>query len=77
MLGIFHFRYLQYFGARVLNTKALECKGYHTDSWIKKTSLLISKLIISNKIKSFLLHFVRRFNHYDTSLVGHYFGKPL
>jgi len=70
-----HIRYLQYFSARVLNTRALIEKGYITNSKVKKIALLLSKIIITNKIKNILLNFVRSFNQKDTDLVGHFFGR--
>jgi lipopolysaccharide cholinephosphotransferase len=68
-------RYLQYFGARVLNTRALIEKGYITNSKIKKVALFLSKVLITKPIKKLLLYFIRSFNKKETNLVGHFFGR--
>jgi lipopolysaccharide cholinephosphotransferase len=70
-----YIRYLQYFSARVLNTKALVEKGYITNSKIKKMALFLSKFLITKSIKKILLHFIRSFNQKETRLVGHFFGR--
>lgn len=68
-------RYLQYFNARVLNTRALVSKGYITNSKVKKTVLFLSKYIINSFVQKILLKFIRSFNKSDTTLVGHFFGR--
>lgn len=68
-------RYLQYLSARVLNAHALNAKGYETNSLWKKISLSLVKLIVSPRIKSFLLNYVRSYNDRDTDMVGHFFGR--
>ena len=68
-------RYLQYFSARMLNTRALNKKGYHTNSNFKKIVLYVSKILINDLVKFFLLRIVRNFNKSNTKLIGHYFGR--
>jgi lipopolysaccharide cholinephosphotransferase len=70
-----YIRYLQYFSARVLNTRALIEKGYITNSIFKKFVLKIAKIFINGFIKKILLYFVRIFNNEETKLVGHFFGR--
>ena len=68
-------RYIQYFSARVLNTKVLADRGYLTNSKLKKLFLKIAKQIVSKPIKKKLLHIVRGKNDKDTVLIGHFFGR--
>ena len=68
-------RYLQYFSARMLNTRALNKKGYNTDSSFKKIVLYVSKILVNDLVKIFLLRLVRNFNKSNTKLVGHFFGR--
>lgn len=68
-------RYLQYFSALVLNTRALMEKGYNTNSNIKRIALYLSKILVKDFVKVFLLRFVRSFNKSNTKFVGHYFGR--
>jgi len=70
-----YIRYMQYFAARILNTKALESKGYLTNNKLKKFALKLSKYIVTGFIKNLLLKFIRSFNKKDTLLVGHFFGR--
>ena len=70
-----YIRYLQYFSARVLNTKALINKGYITNSKIKKFALYLSKIIVVGFVKNILLSFIRNFNNKETLMVGHFFGR--
>lgn len=70
-----YIRYLQYFSARMLNTKALISKGYITESKLKKIILFLSKYLINSFIKKLLLKFIRNFNNKETSMVGHFFGR--
>jgi len=70
-----YIRYVQYFSARVLNTRALIEKGYITNSKIKQLFLSLSKIIVTKPIKNILLRFIRSFNKKDTLLVGHFFGR--
>jgi len=68
-------RYIQYFAARVLNTKVLATRGYETNSTLKKFFMFISKYIVTDFVKKQLLQVVRGFNGKDTKLVGHFFGR--
>jgi lipopolysaccharide cholinephosphotransferase len=68
-------RYLQYFSARVLNTRALIEKGYITNSILKIFSLNVAKIFINGFVRQILLYFVRSFNNKETKLVGHFFGR--
>jgi lipopolysaccharide cholinephosphotransferase len=68
-------RYLQYFAARVLNTKVLADKGYITTNKFKKIALNISKVLVTEKVKNTLLTFVRSFNNKPSLMVGHFFGR--
>ena len=68
-------RYIQYFSARVLNTRALVNRGYETDSKVKKLFLQIAKYIITDSIKKILLKIVRSLNSKESSYIGHFFGR--
>lgn len=68
-------RYLQYFFARVLNTRVLAEKGYITDSKLKKTAMYFSKIIIKKPIEKLLLKYIRRLNDKDSEYIGHFFGR--
>ncbi len=68
-------RYIQYFSARILNTKALVEKGYITNNRMKKIFLSIAKFTITKPVKNILLAYVRRFNKKNTLMVGHFFGR--
>ena len=68
-------RYLQYFAARVLNTKSLSEKGYITNSKIKKFVIIISKLFVTTSVEVVLLKFIRIFNKNKTDIIGHFMGR--
>ncbi len=68
-------RYLQYFGARILNARALAQRGYITHSIVKKLMLMIAKYGMNGWIKKWLLKFVRQYNNRETVMVGHFFGR--
>jgi len=68
-------RRIQYLFARILSSSALSKKGYITNSKIKKTLLLISRVLTVGPLKRMLLSFVRINNSNNTSLVGHFFGR--
>lgn len=68
-------RYFQYFSARLLTIATLAERGYETNNYIKKITLLIFRPIINVKIKELLLKIVRSYNKKDTLYVGHFFGR--
>ena len=68
-------RCLQYFAARVLNTKSLSEKGYITNSKIKKFVIIISKLFVTTSVEVVLLKFIRIFNKNKTDIIGHFMGR--
>jgi len=68
-------RYIQYFSARVLNTRVLATRGYETNSKIKKLFLSIAKYTITDSIQKILLKIVRGLNSRDTKFIGHFFGR--
>ncbi|HIP66579.1 MAG TPA: lipopolysaccharide cholinephosphotransferase [Candidatus Nanopusillus sp.] len=68
-------RYIQYFSARVLNTRVLAIRGYETDSKLKKLFLQIAKYSIIDSIKKILLKIVRGLNSKESSYIGHFFGR--
>jgi lipopolysaccharide cholinephosphotransferase len=68
-------RYLQYFCARILNSKSLAEKGYITHSNLKKLAIVISGLFVTTRVKSFLLRLITIFNNSSTYLVGHFMGR--
>ena len=68
-------RYIQYFSARILNTKVLATRGYQTNSRVKKIFLSIAKYTITDSIKNILLKIVRGLNNKDTKFIGHFFGR--
>ena len=69
------FRYIQYFSARVLNTRVLAIRGYQTNSIIKKVFLKIAKYIVTDSLKNFLLKIVRGLNCHNSNYIGHFFGR--
>ena len=68
-------RYIQYFSARVLNTKVLATRGYETKSRIKKIFLKVAKYTIIDFVKNILLKIVRGLNAKETNFIGHFFGR--
>jgi lipopolysaccharide cholinephosphotransferase len=70
-----YIRYIQYFCARALNTRAIGLKGYITNSYTKKIAIVVSQIFIRGVIKKYMLQFVRSFNSKETALVGHFFGR--
>lgn len=68
-------RYIQYFCARVLNTRVLATRGYTADSRLKKFFLQISKYTINSFVKKILLKIVRGLNDKESVFIGHFFGR--
>jgi lipopolysaccharide cholinephosphotransferase len=68
-------RYIQYFSARVLNTRVLATRGYETSSRVKKIFLQIAKYTITDSIKNILIKIVRGRNSRESSYIGHFFGR--
>ena len=68
-------RYIQYFAARMLNTRALSKRGYDTQSPIKKFFMIFSDYIVFKQLKYFLLYMVRFLNNKKTKYIGHFFGR--
>tara|TARA_B100000902_G_scaffold399897_1_gene473442 strand:+ start:6975 stop:7808 length:834 start_codon:yes stop_codon:yes gene_type:complete len=68
-------RYMQYFAARILSARALQKRGYITNSLIKKIFLNLSNIIVSRTVKLLLLDIVRFYNLKPTTIVGHFFGR--
>ncbi len=68
-------RYIQYFSARVLNTRVLAMRGYTTNSRLKKLFLQVAKYTITDSVKKILLKIVRGLNSKESSYIGHFFGR--
>lgn len=68
------FRYLQYFSAKLLIAKSLQERGYNPESIVKKSIMLLTKILIGKNLKQALLNTVRRWNNKETSYIGHLFG---
>lgn len=68
-------RYLQYISARLLAANTLARRGYITNSKIKKNAMALSRVLVSRPVFNGLLGVVRGLNKYETSYVGHFFGR--
>ena len=69
------YRYLQYLAARLIIAKTLSVRGYLTDSKMKKATMMLSRIFVRGPIFKFLLFIVRSLNNFNTSYVGHFFGR--
>jgi len=69
------YRYLQYITARLITASTLGQRGYTTNIFRKKITIVFSKILIRGFIKKIFVSFVRSQNKKNTKEVGHFFGK--
>ncbi|MDE6632814.1 MAG: LicD family protein [Muribaculaceae bacterium] len=64
----------QYVGAKILNSYSLLQKGYITDSFLKKTAIIFSKILNNKFIFQLVKSSVFRYNKKDSKELAHFFG---